>query len=350
MQAENRSVPAEQADVIILTPELNNNRDHGTSRLARVRALPLRPRGNFYLVHKISRGLVDSPADDCGRLYPLQPPFASTASENALPSSPGSANAATAAANAVNGAAADNHLNENENSNHHANVVAEFIARGLNSTTAAVSAAAFLGPSDLCAVLLRPDIIFADIDLGEHDLDDDHFGQQRLLGVTLPSGGWTDKHRFEGDFLARFRGDNDVEKETPSKEGEKNGGTLSMRRGGDGGPRGLRSHPGEAASSEGSSSHLDNADSSRTGSGSSSSGTYHSSGRHAKRRHKSNNNSSGIYGNLEAPRTPRYLSWFRGKCHGGTRSKCKFTPSRCTEEQNNNAKVSNEIRDELMCA
>ena len=350
MQAENRSVPAEQADVIILTPELNNNRDHGTSRLARVRALPLRPRGNFYLVHKISRGLVDSPADDCGRLYPLQPPFASTASENALPSSPGSANAATAAANAVNGAAADNHLNENENSNHHANVVAEFIARGLNSTTAAVSAAAFLGPSDLCAVLLRPDIIFADIDLGEHDLDDDHFGQQRLLGVTLPSGGWTDKHRFEGDFLARFRGDNDVEKETPSKEGEKNGGTLSMRRGGDGGLRGLSSHPEEAASSEGSSSHLDNADSSRTDSGSSSSGTYHSSGRHAKRRHKSNNNSSGIYGNLEAPRTPRYLSWFRGKCHGGTRSKCKFTPSRCTEEQNNNAKVSNEIRDELMCA
>ena len=349
MQAENRSVPAEQADVIILTPELNNNRDHGTSRLARVRALPLRPRGNFYLVHKISRGLVDSPADDCGRLYPLQPPFASTASENALPSSPGSANAATAAANAVNGAAADNHLNENENSNHHANVVAEFIARGLNSTTAAVSAAAFLGPSDLCAVLLRPDIIFADIDLGEHDLDDDHFGQQRLLGVTLPSGGWTDKHRFEGDFLARFRGDNDVE-ETPSKEGEKNGGTLSMRRGGDGGLRGLSSHPEEAASSEGSSSHLDNADSSRTDSGSSSSGTYHSSGRHAKRRHKSNNNSSSIYGNLEAPRTPRYLSWFRGKCHGGTRSKCKFTPSRCTEEQNNNAKVSNEIRDELMCA
>ena len=321
---------AEKADVTILTPELNTNSDNGISRLARVRALPLRPRGQFYLVHKISRGLVDSPADDCGRLYPLQPtPPSASASLNLAAATPSaSSHASQSAASPVAGAAQGN------SNNNHANIVAEFLARGMNSTTAAASAAAYTGPSDLCAVLLRPDMIFADIDLGEHDLDDDHFAR-RLLGVTLPSGGWTDKHRFYGDFLARFRGDYDRAEIPSFKALDENRDIRSKNGGADGVFGSGNSLNGDTDNGIGSSSGT-------SGSyDSSSSNEYHSSnGRRAKRRHSRFNNSSSMYGNVEAaPTTPRYLSWFRGKCHGGTRSKCKFTPSRCTEEQNNNAKV-----------
>ena len=181
-QLGSRIVPREHADIIFCFPELSLAKENDIARINRLRNLPLRPPGKFYFVHKTSRGLSKGPEDDCGRLWPasdLFPPYPTLPGGGAL--------------------------------------------------------------SDLCSVLFRPDMIFADIDLGEHDLDDDLFGP-RLLGVTLPSGGWTDKHRFQGDLLARFRPD----------------------------------------------------------------------------------------------AAPKKLAWFRGKCHGGVRSKCKNAPGRCTAEENAN--------------
>jgi len=173
----------EHAEVIFLTPELSQLKEGGVSRVSRVNALPRRPPGKFYFVHKVSRGLGGAPEDDCGRLWPLERPFPPARRPDGAPL------------------------------------------------------------SDFCALLFRPDVIFGDIDLGEHDLDDDSIGN-RLLGITLPSGGWTDKHRFVGDVLQRF--------------------------------------------------------------------------------------------NPLAP-PPSLLVWFRGKCHGGVRSKCRFSPERCEPSELANA-------------
>ena len=89
----------------------------------------------------------------------------------------------------------------------------------------------------LCRLLFREDFIFADVDLGEHDLDDDHIGDL-IRGITLPTGGWSDKHKYRGDFLS-----------------------------------------------------------------------------------------------LRYSREPRNLLWFRGKCHGGVRSKCVKSPELCSPQQ-----------------
>ena len=212
-QLAGRLVPKEHADVIFLTPELSTLSEGGVSRTARLAELPPRPAGKFYFVHKVSRGLADSPErTDCGRLWPsgvLRPPAAL----------PGGA-----------------------------------------------PLPAF------CALLFRPDFIFADVDLGEHDVDDDGIGH-RLLGFTLPTGGWTDRHRYAGDVMRRFAGgwpgESSGAREGRAVEEEK------RRGGGRGAPPPLPPPGGQAA-------------------------------------------------------LPRLLVWFRGKCHGSVRSKCKFNPERCT--------------------
>jgi hypothetical protein len=60
------------------------------------------------------------------------------------------------------------------------------------------------GNHTLCRLLFRKDFIFADVDLGEHDLDDDKIGGL-LRGVTLPTGGWTDRHKLRSDVVLDAR-------------------------------------------------------------------------------------------------------------------------------------------------
>jgi len=209
---QGRIVKPADADVVIVSPELSERRSFdppgGPSRLSRVATLPTRPPGKFYFVHKVSHGL--APADDCGRVWPL----------------------------------------------------------ASNSTTPPLPLP--LDLSEFCALLFRRDVIFADVDLGEHDLDDDGIAS-RLNGVTLPTGGWTDKQRnFRGDVMARFHSGRRRPRQSISSE--------------------LQTPPP----------------------------------------------SSSLISS-ESTFSPHFLVWFRGKCHGGVRSKCKFHPERCTVEQTANA-------------
>jgi len=127
-----RLVAREDADVVILSPELSRKTSHAGAVAALV-ALPRRPPGSFYLLHKRSHGL--APLENCGLAWP-------------------------------NGAVVP--------------------AMPLSS---------------FCALLFRPDVIFADVDLGEHDLDDDDIGS-RLRGITLPTGGAQRHTQFTGYSLA----------------------------------------------------------------------------------------------------------------------------------------------------
>ena len=57
--------------------------------------------------------------------------------------------------------------------------------------------------SDFCMLVFRRDFIMGDVDLGEHDMDDDRIGEL-MLGVTLPPGQWADLKRFRGNVLDRY--------------------------------------------------------------------------------------------------------------------------------------------------
>jgi len=153
-----RVVEQELADVVLVTPEMNRkNRELMVAELTR---LPVRRQGSFFLVHKKSSYLTN---EDCGRLVPppAAPPAAMASSAGALP----------------------------------------LLPQQLTSPEPAPAAL----PAFCELLLRRPDVVWLDVDLGEHDLDDDEVGA-RVRGITLPPGErkGLPHARYRGNVLARF--------------------------------------------------------------------------------------------------------------------------------------------------